>query len=166
MNVKQLLEMPVNSKVGGFDLLIKTAKGKKQLPGEKHRKEGTGWMHKVVLMDKTGEIWADVVIDKYKPLIAGEILHITVCDVQDSEHMNKPCKKLLVDQFTQPAQIGEPPMDFEHGDSTKTIRSKILCLLTANMFDGTCDLKARIKEVDVAIRIPEMGQVLDRIMEG
>ena len=158
MNVKQLLEMPVGEKVGGFDLAIKTAKKKWET------KEG--WMHQVTLMDKTGEILADVNIGKNIPLIAGRQIHITVCEIQDSEHMNNPCKKLYIDQFTQPTQIGEPPIDFEHGDSTKTIRSKILCLQSAGMFDGNCDLKARIKEVAVAIRIPEMGRIVDRIMEG
>ncbi len=158
MTVKQLLEMPVGYKTGGFDLTIKTAKKKWQV--------GKKWMHQIVLMDETGEIWADVNIGKNIPLIARTQIHITFCEIQDSEHHNNPCKKLYVDQFTQPAQIGEPPMNFEYGDSVKTIRSKIKCLATANMFDGTCNLEARVREVNTALNMPEMASIVDKIMEG
>ena len=154
MNVKQLLEMPNNYRVGGFDLTIKTAKKKWET------KEG--WMHQVVLMDETGEIWADVNIGKNIPLIAGRSIHITICEVQDSEHLNKPCKKLLVSQFTQPTQIGEPEMNFKYGDSVKTIRSKILCLHSVaktRRGASTC-------EVLVYLNDPKLKEIVDRIMEG
>ncbi len=161
MNVKQLLEMPVGEKVFNFALAIKKPKKLTQVG------PGKIWIHEVVLMDMTtDEIWADVAVIKYQPLQRGSQINIVQGEIKDSQHLGKPCKKLYVSQFTQPAQIGEPPIDFEHGDSTKTIRSKILCLQSAGMFDGTCDVKARIKEVAVAIRIPEMGRIVDRIMEG
>ncbi len=162
MNIKQLLEMPNGYRVGGFDLAIKTAKKKMQLPGEKHQKEGTGWIHKVVLMDMTGEIWADVNIGKNIPLIAGRSIHITICEVQDSEHLNKPCKKLLVSQFTQPTQIGEPEMDFKYGDSVKTIRSKILCLHSV----AKTRRGASISEILEYLNNPKLVKIVDKIMEG
>ena len=162
MNIKQLLEMPHGYRVGGFDLLIKTAKSKKQLPGEKHQKEGTGWIHRVALMDMTGEIWADVAIGKYNPLIAGRSIHIVVCEVQDSDYLNKPCKKLLVSEFTQPVQIGEPPMDFAEGEITKTIRSKILCWLVAARFQSG----AATDEILKFVNNPQLKEIVDKIMEG
>ena len=154
MNIKQLREMPNNCRVGGFDLAIKTAKKKWET------KEG--WIHQVVLMDKTHEIWADVNIGKNIPLIAGKQIHIIVCEVQDSEHLNKSCKKLYVDQFTQPTQIGEPPMDFEYGDSVKIIRSKILCLLTAAKIEAGASTSTTLD----FLNNPELNQIVDKIMEG
>ncbi len=163
MNIKQLLEMPNGYRVGGFDLVIKTAKKKMQLPGEKHQKEGTGWIHKVVLMDMTGEIWADVHIGKNIPLIAGRSIHITICEVQDSEHLNKPCKKLLVSQFTQPVQIGEPPaMNFNEGEITKTIRSKILCWLVASKVQTG----ASTDNILAFVESERLKKIVDKIMEG
>ena len=154
MTVKQLLEMPIGYKTGGFDLTIKTAKKKWQV--------GKKWMHQIVLMDETGEIWADVNIGKNIPLIARTQIHITFCEIQDSEHHNNPCKKLYVDQFTQPAQIGEPPMGFEYGDSVKTIRSKILCLLTAARFQSG----AATDEILKFVNNPQLKEIVDKIMEG
>ena len=161
MNIKELLEKPAGYKFSGSTLTIKKPKKLTQVG------PGKIWIHEVVLMDTTtDEIWADVAVMKYQPLQRGSQINIVQGEIKDSQHLGKPCKKLYVSQFTQPAQIGEPPMNFEYGDSVKTIRSKILCLLTANMFDGTCDLNARIKEVKVALDMPEMARIVDKIMEG
>lgn len=160
MTIKELLEKSTGYKFSDLLLTIKTTKKLIQVG------PGKIWMHQVVLMDMTGEIWADVAVIKYEPLRRGNEINIVQGEIQDSQHLNKPCKKILVSQFTQPAQIGEPPMDFQYGDSVKTIRSKILCLQSAGMFDGACDLKVRVKEVNAALDMPEMARIVDKIMEG
>ena len=96
MNIAQLKEMPVKSKVGGFELSVKTFKKNFQIKDI--------WFQQVILMDETGEITADVKTGKkYKPLRGhGNKIKIIVCEIQESEYMNKPCKKLYVEQHTTP----------------------------------------------------------------
>ena len=156
MNIKELLEKPAGYKFSGLTLTIKTPKTLFQVG------PGKIWMHKVVLVDMTGEIWADVAIVKHIPLRRGNEINIVQGEIQDSEHLNKSCTKILVSQFTQPAQIGEPPMNFEYGDSTKTIRSKILCWLVAARFQSGATTGAILKFVNN----PQLKEIVDKIMEG
>ncbi len=154
--IKELLEKPAGYKFSGLTLTIKTAKKLFQF--------GIGriWMHEVVLVDMTGEIWADVAVVKHIPLRRGNEINIIQGEIQDSEHLNKPCTKILVSQFTQPAQIGEPPMNFEYGDSVKTIRSKILCLLTAAKIESGADEGTILNFLYGS----KTRQIVDKIMEG
>ena len=99
--IKQLSEMPVGSRTGGFALSVKTYKKTWQV--------GDVWYQQVILMDKTGEMPADVNLGKVaipntqKTLRGhGNTLNIIVCEVQEAEYLAKGRKKLYVDQFSRP----------------------------------------------------------------
>ena len=96
MTIKQLLEMPIAEKVGGFELSIKTFKKTFQV--------GKGWFQQVILMDSTGEMPADVNIGKQGNPLRGRAksLKIVVCEVQEAEYLGKDRKKLLVHEYTIP----------------------------------------------------------------
>ena len=106
--IKQLLAMPIGQKWGGDDFAIKIA-------GKKWQEANNEWTQHIVLSDKTGEIDVDVNIGRNVPLVKGGRIHIVVSEIQSAT--NKIGKKLYVEQFTQPTQIGEPDdMDFYNED--------------------------------------------------
>lgn len=127
MDIKQILQMPIGQKLGGFVLAVKTAKKKWQI--------GDNWVHQVLFVDSTGEILADVNIGKYIPLQRGREYRVVVAEVQAEEKLGK---KLYVDQFAAITQIGEPDnvMDFPAGESERVIKSKIKCWLVAACIQG------------------------------
>lgn len=90
MTIKQLKAMPDGSRTGGFMLNVKTFKGKYQIKKK--------WVHKVMLVDETGEMLADVLIGGYNPLMCPTIWIIT-CTVRTTDVNNKPAKTLYIDQF-------------------------------------------------------------------
>ncbi len=120
MTIAQLLSMPVDTKVGGFDVIVKTAKKKWQV--------GDKWIHQVLLMDETGEMLADVNIGINKPMIRGQKFRVIVSEIQAAEKGIK----LYVDQF-QIETITEPPdiMAFAENECTKVVTGKIKTWLVA-----------------------------------
>ena len=153
--IEQLKNMPVGTKIGGFTKAIKTSKKKWQVEGQ--------WFHQVQLMDKTGDMLADVNIGTYKPLIGGQEIRIIVAEIQETEDRNKPVLKLYIDQFEQVTQIGEPPdsMSFM-GESEKVVRGKIKCWLVAAMLESG-DSMVLVSE---QIKDPLMKEIIDEIMKG
>jgi hypothetical protein len=126
MNIKEVLEMPIGQKFGGFDVVIKTCKKKWELKGV--------WTQQAILFDNTGDILADVNIGKNIPLNRGSVLHITVGEVQQGviEVGDNSIKKIYIDQFVLPATIGEPAeaMEFFY-DANQVVRSKVKCWLVS-----------------------------------
>ncbi len=96
MTIKQLLAMPINEKVGGFELSIKTFKKTFQV--------GKLWFQQVILMDSTGEIPADVNVGTQHNPLRGRAssIRIVVCEVQEAEYLAKDRKKLLIHECTIP----------------------------------------------------------------
>jgi len=148
--------MPVGERLGEFSLAIKTAKKKWQVNGK--------WIQQVLLMDKTGDILADVNIVKYIPLIAGQEIRIIVAEVQSTEIRNVPALKLYIDQFEIPATIGEPDNipDLSGLDSSNVIRGKIKCwLVAAKVETGVPE-----KEILKFAQSDALKAIIDSIMEG
>lgn len=131
MNIEQILNMPVGQKFGGFDVVIKTAKKRWELDG--------AWMQQIIITDETGDALADVNIKKNIPLRRGSSLYIIVGEVQQgvTEVGSVSQKKIYIDQFTLPSQIGEPAIEYNMTD--KITRSKIKCwLVAATLQAGNC----------------------------
>lgn len=106
--IKQLLNMPIGQKTGGYEFTIKVA-------GKKWQEANSEWIQHIVLSDKTGEIDSDVNIGRNVPLVKGGRIHIIVGEIQSAS--SKIGKKLYIDQFNQPTTIGEPDeMDFYSED--------------------------------------------------
>jgi len=133
MNIEQLKQMPVGTKTGGgFKLAVKTIKKAWQIKDI--------WFQQIVLMDETGEILADVKLGKNCNNLRGKIgneIKAVVCEIQDSEYMGKPCKKLYIDQWDYDVFRGDPAdmldpivKDYEIVKDAE-IRSKIRCWLVA-----------------------------------
>ncbi len=136
MNISDVLKMPIGQKFGGFDVVIKTTKKKWQVKNE--------WMHQVVLSDESGDVLADVNIEKNIPLQRNAPLHIVVGIVQSGGDIDK---KLYIDQFALPADIGEP---VEFNQTDKITRSKIKCWLVSACIQSDSILeinKDRINEL-------------------
>lgn len=97
MTIKQLLEMPIGERVGGFECSIKTFKKTFQV--------GKVWFQQVILMDSTGEMPADVNVGTSRNPLRGRAssLKIVVCEVQEAEYLGKDRKKLLVHEYIIPA---------------------------------------------------------------
>ena len=126
MRIKQLLMQPIGQKIGAFPLSIKTYK--------KNWQVGKIWWCQVICMDETGEMPVDVKIGaQYNPIRGrGSVIHVIVAEVQEAEYLGKDRKKLVVDQFTIPETIGEPPQtDNYYGENPQVIRGKVKCWLVA-----------------------------------
>ena len=146
--IKQLLAMPIGQKWGGDDFVVKIA-------GKKWQEANKEWTQHIVLSDKTGEIDVDVNIGRNVPLVKGGRIHIVVSEIQSAT--NKIGKKLYVEQFTQPTQIGEPDdMDFYNEDwqqkNQEIIKGKIrhgICcsILTREHPDAVLAMKKSILEL-------------------
>lgn len=133
MTIQELLKMPIGAKIGGgFPQCIKTFK--------KIWQTEDGWFQQVILMDKTGEMPADVNLGKQNISLRskGNLINITVAQIQEAEYLGKDRKKLYIDQFTVPSTT-EPPdvMNFTDG-SEKIVRGKIKTwLVAARLQSGT-----------------------------
>ncbi len=96
MEIKQLLEMPIDYRTGGFALTCKTIKKRWQIDNL--------WVHQVVLTDTTGDILADIVRNSNIPFNRGSSIWIIACEIQPTE----TGKKLFVHEWKQES-ITEPP---------------------------------------------------------
>jgi len=152
VKVSQIQEFPIGYKFGGgFPLTVKTLKKKWEING--------GRVQQCVLTDETGDILADVNLRK-GTLMRTWIINIIVAEIQATD----TGKKMYVGQWSVPTMTADdlPIMDFASGDQTKTIRSKILCWLTA----GKVQSGASAPEVLEFVEDPILKKVVDRIMEG
>lgn len=152
MKVSQIQAFPVGYKFGGgFPLTVKTLKKKWETP--------EGWVQQCVLTDDTGDILADVFLDK-KSLFRSWTIDIIVAEIQATDTGTK----MYVSQWSVPTMTADdlPIMDFGVGDQTKTIRSKILCWLTAAKIQSG----ATNKETRSFVEDPITHRIVDKIMEG
>ena len=163
LTIKQIKEGgKIGEKFCGGQFSIKTYKKTWEVNG--------GWVSQVILMDKTGEIPADVNVGKkYNPL-RGRVgkIKLIVAEIQEAEYLGKGRKKLYVDQW----ENAEPPMTYDEydqqkseiyqSDSEQVIRSKIKCWLVA----------ARVESEDSTEMIyeftkdPLLAKIIDEIMKG
>ena len=97
-------------------------------------------MQQVLLMDKSGEILADVNVGKkYNPL-HHTVIKIIVAEVQEGELANKPIKKLYVDQWSYITVVGEPEGFCNPSAVELEVKSKIRCwLVAATIQSGNVD---------------------------
>lgn len=138
--IKQLLAMPIGQGTGGYTLPIKTRKKKWQVEEI--------WWQQVILMDKTGEIPADVKIGTYKPLDGKIEIRIIVAEIQNAEYLGKDRKKLVVDQYSIPSMTmdeyytQEEDWHCQHEEEIKgKIRHGIICaMISRNPKDGNITL--------------------------
>ena len=85
------------------------------------------WQHQVSISDSSGDALADVNVGTYKPLQRGVALHITVGIVQAGvpekvKGETKPdFKKIYIDQFTIPSDIGEPDRGYNYSSESRDI---------------------------------------------
>lgn len=136
MNIAQLKEMPIGYKTGGgFTMAVKTIKKSWQV--------GKNWMQQLILMDETGEMLADIKLGPNCQNIRGRIgkeIKVVVCEIQESEFNNKPCKKLYIDQYDIPTWYGEPPLPEDEAnwkkENDEIIRSKVRCWLVSACLQG------------------------------
>lgn len=132
MKIKQLLIQPVNQKIGGFILSIKTYK--------KNWQSAPFWWQQVICMDETGEIPVDVKLGlTYNPLRGRtSVIHVIVGKIQDAEYLGKDRKKLVVDQFDYPTRVGDPGEDDIDWEIKREeeIKSKVRCWLVAASLQG------------------------------
>ncbi len=132
--------MPIGQKFGGFDVVIKTCKKKWELKGK--------WVQQIVILAVTCVVLADVNIQISVTLHSGTVLHMTVGIVQEVVETGK---KIYIDQFTLPSDIGEPEQQFTtplYGTTDNIIRGKIRCWLVASYIQAKRHIdKAEIEEL-------------------
>ena len=122
--IKQLQNMPVGTRVGGFDKTIKTAKKMWQVDDV--------WFQQVLLMDETGEMLADVRIgSKRIQLQRTQEIHITVVEIREGEKG----EFLYIEQY-HPLTTTEPPYTPNFTGDERVVRSKIKCWLIASAIQG------------------------------
>ena len=90
--IKQLLDMSIGQKVGGFELTVKKYPSKMVEVGKKK-------IQPVTFIDETGEMIGDVLSAKYGAIQKGYKIHITVGVIQNGE----TGKKLYVEQWWLPS---------------------------------------------------------------
>jgi hypothetical protein len=151
VTIKEMLECtPGTQFTDGDTFTIKKTKKKWETT--------SGWMHQVLLTDKTGDILADVDIGSNIPLQRNQQINLIAAEIQPSEGG----AKLYVDVFELITQIGEPPMDYSAGEPTRIVRGKIKCWLVA----GKVQAGFTAKEILVFAKSDELKQIIDSIMEG
>jgi len=91
MTIKQLLDMPIGEKTGGFELTVKKYPSKMVEVGKKK-------IQPVTFIDETGEMIGDVLNAKFGAIHKGYKIHITVGVIQNGEKG----KKLFVEQWWVP----------------------------------------------------------------
>lgn len=100
MKIAEIQAGTVGQRATGFTVNVKTFKKIWQV--------GDEWFQQVILCDETGEIPADVKLGKAKrpntrPSLQGnKTLTVIACELQESEYMGKPCKKLYIDEYSVP----------------------------------------------------------------
>ena len=108
MVIKQLLEMPIGYRTGGFVLTVKTAKKRWQVTNLAHHEKGAVWMQQAVVTDETGDMLVDVKTNStehgnHAPLQVGQLIRVIICEIQtayDAKGINpEPNKKLYIDQY-------------------------------------------------------------------
>lgn len=159
MDIAQLQLQPHNTKIGGFELNIKTFK-------KTWEAEGFHWQQ-VICMDSTGEIPVDVNIGKkYNPLRGRTCkFHVTVAEIQPAEYLAKDRKKLVVHEFRLPAGVtfdeSMAEADIAYQGEIKIIRSKIKCLLACH--NGPKD---NLTKLLVYLGDKKLDECVNRIIDG
>ena len=121
MTIKQLLEMPIDQKTGGFELTVKKYPSKMVEVGKKY-------IQPVVFIDETGEIPGEILMAKRITIQKGWKIHITVGIIQNGENG----KKIFVDQWWLPtmtvaeyeAKNFDIQQEFKYGEPINIVRSK------------------------------------------
>jgi len=119
--IKQLLDMSIGQKVGGFELTVKKYPSKMVEVGKKK-------IQPVTFIDETGEMIGDVLSAKYGAIQKGYKIHITVGIIQNGEKG----KKLYVEQWWLPtmsmAEYEAKQFDFQqdmkYGEPINIVRGK------------------------------------------
>lgn len=154
LTIAELLQSDVGLQVENVSFAIKTKKKKWADP------DGT-WTQQVLLTDKTGDMLADVFIEKNIPLVCREI-HIISAEVQYSDERNVPVKKLYIDQFSVPTQTaddyGKGISDFR-ANTEREIKGKIATWLAAGKAPNVT-----AKELLAFVRDPDFKAVINEIM--
>ena len=122
MTIKQLLEMPIGQKTGGFELTVKKYPSKMVEVGKKK-------IQPVMFIDETGEMLGDVLNAKFGAIHKGYSVHITVGIIQNGEKG----KKLYVEQWWLPtmsmAEYEAKQYDFkqeiQYGEPLHIVKSKV-----------------------------------------
>lgn len=114
MTIKQLLDMPIGQKTGGFLLTVKTAKKHWEVPNKDgqtvgHKGQGRVLHQQAILTDETGDMIADIKIlspehgNQCDTIKVGAIIRVIVCEIQTAYDKRgdtpEPNKKLFIDQF-------------------------------------------------------------------
>lgn len=134
MKIKQLLDMPIGTRINPGTLTIKTYKKTWQAEDV--------WWSQVILMDETGEMPADFNVGKtYNPLRGqcGGRVSIIVAEVQNAEYLGKDRKKLMVDQYSIPTQTVDEfqsKQDEIDKEVKLIIESKVRCWLVSASIQG------------------------------
>ena len=146
MNIKEILELPVNSSVYGDFTVKKSKKSWEDSPGD--------YLHQVLLADKTGEILADFHTTVYNPLVNGQHLALVEAVVQTGEYANK----LYVETWRSSGDpISEPPLRGED----KIVSGKIKTHLA-----GAYLVNNSPKDVLFFLKNKECKEIIEEIMNG
>lgn len=140
--IKQLQNMPIGQRWGGYTFTIKTAKKKWPVKNI--------WWQQVIIVDKVGdEMPADVKIGKNIPLITSSEIKIIVAELQEAEYLGKDRKKLVVDQFSIPTQTVDEfqsKQDEIDKEVKLIVESKVRCWLVSASIQGQKLTKKEILE--------------------
>ncbi len=121
ITIKELQEAEAGQKVGGFANTLTVKKTKKMW------QVGDDWIHQVVLMDKTGEMLADVCVGEGRnPICRATEIYVQVAEIRQTD----VGKILYVDQWRVDL-ISEPPFVPSFQGEERVVRSKIKCWLVA-----------------------------------
>ena len=121
--IKQLLEMPVGEKAGGFELTVKKYPSKTV---DVDRKT----LMPVIFIDETGEIPGEILLaNKRVTIQKGWKVHIVICHIQSTGEG----KKLYVEQWWLPtmtiaeyeAKQYDFQQDIKYGEPLHIVKSKI-----------------------------------------
>lgn len=165
MTIKELKAMAVGTEVNDVVLTVKHTKKSINPKGNKAK---TGWIQQVVLMDETGDMLADIKIDRFLEFVRGQQINCIVTELRDN-HTKQGDKLLYIEEFERPAQIGENLTD-EYLEwkarEDKTVRSKIKCLMTVARIDTDSPLNELLDDLLAFVKDDRLDEIIDSIVEG
>ena len=119
MNIKDIIKLDVNKAVQGT-FTVKTAK--------KTWEDDEGWMHQVMLSDKTGEMLADVHTIVYQPVQRGQQINIIQAMTQPSPEGIR----LYIEEFAYTKTCTESPLWGEAKIVHGKIKTHVGCAYLVN----------------------------------
>lgn len=163
ITIKELKEKPIGFQMAGLRFIVKHIKSHKKQEDGSH-------LQQVVLMDKTGDMLADVCMEKWIPLKNSDKIEYAICEIR-ANYTRQGDKLLYISQFKLVTMVGDPgemSADFVSwkAEKEKEIRGKIKTLAMMHRIDPTKSLDDCLDDLVAFTTDARFDKIVDNVMKG